>query len=101
MTLKELNVTIRKSFNEPEFSAYQNLWQTSNLLEGADPYTEHTSTFPKFLSGISLSTVVTFVGFHPIRLLNGGQIINERSLGTYLTSSISSIDLATKLIIEN
>ena len=70
MTLKELNVIIRKKFKDDEENPYKYLWQTSETIEPQGACQTHTMSFPKFLSGISFATVVTFVGFHPLKLLN-------------------------------
>ena len=74
VTLKELNVTIRKKFKD-EDGPYKYLWQTSEVIGSQGAFESHTVAFPKFLSGISFLTVVTFVGFHPLKLLNSNQII--------------------------
>ena len=100
VTLKELAVTIRKKFKD-EDGPYKYLWQTCDLIEAKGAFEAHTVAFPKFLSSISLMTVVTFVGFHPFKLLNSNQIIEGQSISNLIGDKISNLSPQTKLLIEN
>ena len=101
MTLKELNVTVRKKFEDD--GPYKYLWQTSEIIEQTDAFELHTVALPKFLSSISFSTILTFVGFHPLKLLNSSQIINEKPISSIIPAfyKISNLSSAIKLQLEN
>ena len=46
-------------------------------------------------------TVVTFVGFHPLKLLNSDQIIEGKTIMNLIGDKISNLSPQTKLLIEN
>jgi hypothetical protein len=76
VTLKELNLIVRKKFED---HTEYNLWQTTDIFSSElwsnttdELFTKHVGLFPKFLSQIAFNIVVTFIGFHPLRILNGG-----------------------------